>query len=425
MRIRRKLVTSSADVDLRRRRSGRVVVTLTTMRTLAAAKRMWAGKGPRARDILVVALSLVTTIAIAIAPDRRLGAWWPAGLAAGLVATAALWWRRRFPAAVTLLVMPVFVLTGNPLPLAVGLFSLAIRRRDRVLVALTVLSAAVFAIGQHFDTSTSIFTMALLASVEAGFVAAAGAYIGARRDLLSSLRERAAKAEEERELRAEQARISERARIAREMHDVLAHRVSLIALHAGALEVNADTTQEQVHVAASIIRTTAREAMEDLRDVLGVLRSEQEAGDSDLVPQPRTTDIQRMVDQSRAAGLQAELTIDVPDLPDAVARTAYRVVQEALTNVHKHARSAATTVAVLAAHRRDEGDGVTVDVTNQRPVAATALLPGSGSGLVGLRERVELMGGSLDFGPCPDGGWRVSAWLPIRPVNALISGVSA
>ena len=151
--------------------------------------------------------------------------------------------------------------------------------------------------------------------------------------------------------------------------------------------------------------------MEDLRDVLGVLRSGADRDESDLAPPPRAADIERVVEASRAAGVRAELTIDVAELPDAVARTAYRVVREGLTNVHKHARGSATSVTVAG----DEATGVTVEVVNQGSVARAALLPGAGVGLLGLRERETLLGGSLQAGPCADGGWRLRAWLPWHP----------
>ena len=215
----------------------------------------------------------------------------------------------------------------------------------------------------------------LVAAIGVGFCVAAGAYIGARRDLVASLRERAERAEGERELRAEQAKVGERARIAREMHDVLAHKVSLIALHAGALEVSTDDARTRE--SAALIRTTAAQAMNDLREVLGVLR----AGggeDDELRPHVGTDDIERIVDASRAAGVRVTLTVDTPaPLPDVLDRTAHRVVQEALTNVHKHARAAATTVTIAG----EPAHGVSVEVVNQRPVAADALLPGSGAGL--------------------------------------------
>jgi signal transduction histidine kinase len=246
---------------------------------------------------------------------------------------------------------------------------------------------------------------------------------GARRDLVTSLRDRAAREEDERELRAEQARLAERARIAREMHDVLAHKVSLIALQAGGLEVNPGVGTEQVQQTAGLIRATAREALQDLRGVLGVLREQPAAAvdGSDLAPQPGLSQVAALVSASRLAGVQVTLTNEVTDLPNTLGRTIFRVVQESLTNVHKHARGAATDI-VISAGVADGVPGVGVSVSNQRPVAAGSLLPGSGAGLIGLRERVELVGGTLRAGPTSDGGWRVDAWLPDS--LALIGGPS-
>jgi signal transduction histidine kinase len=138
-----------------------------------------------------------------------------------------------------------------------------------------------------------------------------------------------------------------------------------------------------------------------------VLRADAADG-SDLAPTPGRDDIVRVVEASRAAGMQAELRMDVDELPDVVARTAHRVVREGLTNVHKHARGAATVVCVAGG----EASGVTVEIVNQRPVGGASLLPGAGSGLVGLHERLTLLGGRLESGPCADGGWRLAAWVP-------------
>jgi signal transduction histidine kinase len=224
-----------------------------------------------------------------------------------------------------------------------------------------------------------------------------------------SLRDRAERAEAERELRSEQARLGERARIAQEMHDVLAHKVSLIALHAGGLEVNPAVGPDKVEGSAKLIRETARQAMEDLREVLGVLRSDVSVDGADLAPVPQAADLERLVTASRDAGVSVAGEFVLPDdVPVSLGRTIYRVVQESLTNVHKHARGASTVVRVHGAR----GDGVTVTVTNVRPVAAGSLLPGAGAGLVGLRERVQLVGGRLTTGPTAEGGWQVEAWLP-------------
>ena len=195
------------------------------------------------------------------------------------------------------------------------------------------------------------------------------------------------------------------------MHDVLAHKVSLIALQAGGLEVNPGIGAERVRQSAGQIRSTAREAMEELRAVLGVLRDETAIGlpeGADLAPQPGLPELSALVDSSRAAGVRITLTVDAAELPTATGRAVYRVVQEALTNVHKHARGAATEIVVTTA----PDGGLLATVTNRRPVAAQSLLPGSGAGLIGLRERVALLGGTLTAGPTSDGGWQVRAWLP-------------
>ena len=371
---------------------------------------LWRRVGARARDIGFIIVSLLTSLGyLASGRDRSSDLRFLVfGIA--VAGSISLWWRRRAPLTIAAIGLAVFATTLMPVPLAVGLFTVAVRRRDRVLVGMTVVTAVAFAIGTSTGTDAPWPSLAFVGAIEAGFCAVAGSYIGARVDLVASLRDRADRAEAERELRAEQARLGERARIAQEMHDVLAHKVSLIALHAGALEVTDAASAETVRRTAGLIRTTAREAMEDLRDVLGVLRSGTVDVDNarQLTPQPRTADIQRIVEASRAAGVHVDLTMNVGELPDSVARTAYRVVQEGLTNVHKHARGAATAVSVDGDPQR----GISIEVVNQRPVSAATLLPGSGAGLLGLRERIALVGGTMQSGVCPEGGWRLSAWLP-------------
>ncbi|MFC3503645.1 sensor histidine kinase [Micromonospora krabiensis] len=228
-----------------------------------------------------------------------------------------------------------------------------------------------------------------------------GLWIGARRDALAALRDRAERLEREQEARADRARAEERARIAREMHDVVAHRVSLMVVHAGALEV---TTADPATVeTAALIRSTGRAALTDLREVLGVLRQEPPP------PLPGRDAVGELVRESRVAGLRVSLTDEVAPgpMPGAVARTVHRVVQEGLTNVRKHAPDAAVAVRL-----RHLIDGIEVTVRNDPSDRPGPVLPGAGLGLVGLRERVELTGGRLTAGPTPDGGFLLRALVP-------------
>ncbi|MFF3541305.1 sensor histidine kinase [Streptomyces platensis] len=237
--------------------------------------------------------------------------------------------------------------------------------------------------------------------------AALGLWNKARREVIDGIEERATQREREQVARAEQARTQERARIARDMHDIVAHRVSLMVLHAGALEVNAK--DEETAVAAELIRTTGREALTQLREVIGVLKSASDGGPS-LGPQPTLVDLDGLLDQSRAAGVSVERHDEgTPQrLPTLLEHAAYRVVQEALTNVHKHAGTAHAEVVV----RYLESD-LEVVVSNTAPRGPIEVLPGSGTGLVGLRERVELLDGIFAAQPSHGGGFTVLARFPL------------
>ncbi|MDX2969134.1 sensor histidine kinase [Kribbella solani] len=378
------------------------------MRRLRRWYAWWLRHAARLRDVMYVGFSLMTIVLQAASGS---GGWsvkdWYV-LGAGVVASLALLWRRRFPVTVTAVTIVAMLTASIFVPMGLALLTLSIRRRDLALAILGLAAYAAYVLnswGGRGQIWVSVFTGPFLV----GTWIAIGAYVGARRDLMASLRDRAERAEAERELRSEQARLGERSRIAQEMHDVLAHKVSLIALHAGGLEVNPTVGPDKVEGSARLIRETARQAMEDLREVLGVLRTDVSVDGADLAPVPRASDLERLIAASRDAGVTVGYEFALPDdVPVSVGRTVYRVIQESLTNVHKHARGAATDVRVSGAR----GDGVTVRVTNVRPVAAGSLLPGAGAGLVGLRERVQLVGGRITTGPTTDGGWQVGAWLP-------------
>jgi signal transduction histidine kinase len=249
------------------------------------------------------------------------------------------------------------------------------------------------------------FTIAMLVS---------GMYLGSRRELLWTLRDRAERAEAEQELRVRQGRSTERARIAREMHDVLAHRISLVSMHAGALAYRTDLTAAEMRETAELIQLKAHEALTDLRQVLGVLRSEE--GADDERPQPTFVDLSSLVAEAQQWGMRVEYDDRVTDpeaMPDQVGRTTYRIVQEGLTNARKHAPDVAVEVTL----RGSSQDGV--DITIRNPAESLSRrgrpgTPGAGLGLVGLRERAKLAGGHLATRR-HDGDFELHGWLPWTP----------
>jgi signal transduction histidine kinase len=237
--------------------------------------------------------------------------------------------------------------------------------------------------------------------------AAVGAWVRTRAELLSALVERAERAESEQQLRAREAVLEERARIAQEMHDVVGHRVSLMVLQAGAIEM-ASADADKVKLLAAQVQDAGRRALEELRQVVGLLRTEDE-GDAPLAPQPSLADLDDLLAGSLDAGVDVVLDRrgEPRPLDPTIERAAYRVVQEALTNAGKHAPGGA--ISITLDYRPAE---LAVSVVNRRPTRAPAAMPSGGHGLVGLRERVRAVGGDLSAEPRLDGGFAVEAVLP-------------
>jgi signal transduction histidine kinase len=332
---------------------------------------------------------------------------------AGALACLSLWWRRRFPIGVAVACLLLGTVSSSATPAGLlALSSLAVHRAARPAVLVTALWVPSVLVFAAYSPSTGPVSVVALVMPLALAATGWGMFIRARRQLLLSLRERALRAEADQELRQEQARVAERTRIAREMHDVLAHRISLLALHAGGLEVRPDLPAQQVQETAALLRVTARQALEELRSVIGLLRQDNERGPEPLAPQPGLVDIDRLVQERRDAGTDIDLRLDLDaldDVPPAVARDAFRVVQEALTNAAKHAHGASVRVQVAGT----PAEGLTVNVRNGRPVSAStgSSLPGAGVGLLGLQERVSLAGGTLVVGPDRTGDFVVEARL--------------
>lgn len=327
-------------------------------------------------------------------------------VAAQVTAASTLLARRRRPYAAALMIAAISLFSpawaAVLAPYAVTFYGTG--RRGRQWAVVVVLAAA-FLIGAQAWAIDDPFT----APAVIGLSAVLGMYMRARRSLVVELTDRAERAERERLLLAEQARADERIRLASEMHDVVTHRINLMVLQAGALRVS--TTDPAARAAAEELRATGCQALEELRDAVGVLRT----GDRSPATTAETVDgptLAALVDDSRAVGLPVRLIEegDPATVTPAVRRTLFRVVQESLTNVHKHAPGADATVTV-----RYDGRGVNASVSNTRPEGGPdpdLTSAGGGTGLDGLRHRVEVVGGTLTAGAAPDGGFTVTATLP-------------
>jgi signal transduction histidine kinase len=333
----------------------------------------------------------------------------------GAFCCLSLWWRRRWPVGVAAVCVLVGAFsTFGTFASLFALFSLAVHRHVRPALVVSVMfvpSAVVCSIWLGRTNplwSVMVPTLALAAAATAW-----GMFVRARRQLIATLRDRAQRAEADQLLRAERARLAERTRIAREMHDVLAHRISLVALHAGALEVARDLAPDQVRESATLLRLTAHQALEELRDVIGVLREQPGQDEQSTVPQPTLADIPRLVEDTRRAGAQVDFEMQVDDAvsaPGPLGRDAYRIVQEALTNIGKHAHGTHAKVRVAGAPNY----GLHVSVRNPSAIRVhdRPTLPGSGTGLLRLQERVTLAKGVLVHGPDASGDFVVEADLP-------------
>ena len=335
--------------------------------------------------------------------------WW-LDVLLGAASYVLVFWRRRWPLGVAVATALLTLGSGiahGPATLA----SVSLATRQRVRPVLVVAVVGIVASQGYNDLQVAedpiwlsfVFNVAITAGI-LGW----GMFIGSRRELVWTLRARAQRAEAEQEMRVAQARSKERARIAREMHDVLAHRISQISMHAGALGFREDLTAAEMRDSAQVIQQRAHEALNDLRAVLGVLRDDR-TGEALDRPQPTYADLAGLVEEARQAGL----TVDFEDridpgagVPDVVGRTLYRIVQEGMTNARKHAPGSRLTLRVAGS----PDDGVEVELRNPIGFGPTAT-PGAGLGLIGLSERADLHGGRLDYRR-EDATWVLRGWIP-------------
>jgi signal transduction histidine kinase len=332
---------------------------------------------------------------------------------AGVVAFVAYGYRRRFPFPVTVGLIILSALSSLAVgPALMAVVSLSTRRLWREIIpaaALNTIAGSVFFTVKPVEGSPWIIS-SVINLLGTGVLVAIGMYIGARRELVATLRDRADRAEREQALRMGQARASERARIAREMHDVLAHRISLVAMHAGALEFRKDLTPKETADVAGVILDNAHRALADLREVLGVLRDD-EVTQTPERPQPTLRDIDDLVADEVRAGAHIRMrnrVQHIEEIPESVGRNAYRIVQECLTNARKHAPH--SDVDLILTGR--PGRSLVVVVRNHMPVGPATTTPGAGLGLVGLAERAELSGGRLTHGIRRGKHFLVTARLP-------------
>lgn len=371
-----------------------------------------------AADAAVFALAaLVGGLALVHIWDSRSAVIDALDVVLGSAACLALWARRSRP-----LVVVVFAAAGLFCALAIGaalvaVFNAAVRGRGPTLVLAAIMAVTgsiVFplinpAAGPVFRQRFPGF---MLMAIAFGW----GLFVRVRRELIVSMRDRADRLEAEQEQHAELAREAERRRIAREMHDVLAHRLSLLSIHAGALEFRPGASPAESSRAAAVIRASAASALDELHAVIAVLREDTAIGTA--APQPTLMQLPDLLTESRAAGMDLRAYVEVPDaesLPAALGRTAYRVVQEGLTNARKHAPGATVDVTVSVTHP----PGLVVEVISHPSSGAVAAahLPssGAGSGLIGLAERLTLAGGELEHGLNADGDFVLRATVPAQP----------
>jgi signal transduction histidine kinase len=380
---------------------------------------------PRLVDAAVVAGSAALTVLVARAGSEGVSVYpqlshgaallnaLPAGWAPSvrtaflpMLACVALYWRWRFPVALTLSLVVLSVAWPVAVPLLVALFTVARHRAARaaiwsaVAVLLPVAAQPLVPPGGAADLATTVSAVALVAGTVGWGLYVTGAH------------ERAAHAEREAGLRADQVRQQAREEIAREMHDVLAHRLTLLSMHAGALEFHPTASSARIAEAAGVIRQSAGRALEDLQGVLRVLRAPV-VSDHAPPPQPTLRETDRLIEEARAAGAKIELHQQLDDLSTmdpTTGRTAYRVLQEALTNHRKHAPDTPVSVTLMGG----TGQGLSITAANPVPVPsrpATYLHPPSGHGLIGMHERVRLAGGRMSHRLTP-AGFHLEVWLP-------------
>jgi len=364
----------------------------------------WLQRHPRIVDWALVVVALTTTVGAASRHNQQ-----ALGVSLALVACLPLLMRRRHPLGV-LVITTIATLAisvgwgyGIPFPAAVALFTVADECERRISLAAG--AAAIVVLVLPWGHPTHGWREAAGRVIGFSLAWVIGDSFGVRRRYVGALEERAARLEREREAEAARAVAEEQARIARELHDVLAHNVSVMVVQAAAANDVFDSQPERAREALTSIEATGREALGELRRLLGVVRGD----GTDYTPQPSLDRLDELVEHVRSAGLDVAVTFEGQprELPAGIDLSAYRVVQEALTNTLKHARAKQAQVSL-----RFRPVGLDVDVRDDGVGAGNG--DGGGNGLIGMRERVAVYGGSFTAGPDPGGGFTVSARFPLE-----------
>lgn len=406
--------------DLRLTTGGEPAVYASSVRRFS----LWMKAHPMVGDSLLAGLLTCFDLLIFIAQTavdnpEEIPPPWYVTIPIILAVVAPLVFRRKYPVFAAYATM-LFGIPHSALQLGVAsllssciaLYTLVayVGRKPALVyaVANVVLTGVQMAI-QDDSLQMWIITLAFVALALA-LCWAVGEFAGARRAYQAEVEQRLALLEVERDHQAQMAVAAERARIARELHDVVAHAVSVIVVQADGAAYAVHSQPELAERAVKTISSTGREALAELRRLLGVLRSEETGGER--TPQPGTQSLSELAERVRAVGLPVRLEIvgNVDELPAGVGLGIYRIVQEALTNSIKHAGPG--TKAVVRVER--SGDEVLLDITDDGRSTVRSLVGVSGgNGLIGMRERALVFGGSLDAGPRPGGGWEVRARLPL------------
>ncbi|GAA3430498.1 sensor histidine kinase [Kutzneria kofuensis] len=284
------------------------------------------------------------------------------------------------------------------------------RRQGAIYAAWLLLGTVLWEVWRIQDPPEVVLTFFMIICIF-GFCWAVGEFVGARRQLNAELLERLKLLEVERDQQARIAVAEERSRIARELHDVVAHAVSVMVVQADGASYALQSDPQMAQMALTTISDTGRQALGELRRLLGLMRNETQS-ETERLPQPDTNALPQLAEQVRTAGLPVTLTLrgDLNDLPAGVGLSVYRIVQEALTNSLKHAGGSASADVFVT--RADDKIEVVVDDDGFGTPRELSGMSG-GNGLIGMRERAGVLGGSLEAGPRPGGGWRVHAVLPV------------